>query len=298
MRLYKMELYKLCHKKLFIIGTLCILTFTLLYFVQNIPAKAATSGTDTGWEYFSVNYMLGMVLVSILILCTVSPVFSGETQALVKPLAFTTKEGPAKDIYAKIAASFTVSVFLWLAFSVLILSLYAIAYGWDQDALCRTAYTAMGEMDFQILMQPFVLYIIEVLLISLLALLELCAITLKISAHCRSAFQSVFAATVCWGMPPFALLLYGSILHMVASCNLNEWTHTTFFIVCLIFLLFQCLIYSAPFYLVYEGILLEASVIVTRSEIGPILIILSFACIVLIYCLTGAFCGYRKRPEA
>mgnify|MGYP000526782167 FL=1 len=71
----------------------------------------------------------GLVLGSILVICSVSTIFAEESQTKMLPLIFSTEEGRRKDVMAKIAAAltFTISIFLW--FAVINLALCQVVYG-------------------------------------------------------------------------------------------------------------------------------------------------------------------------
>lgn len=394
MRLYKAELYKLCHKKIFTVGLLCILGFVLLYFFQNLFAKTSTvngityhgyeavrmdrqiteefQGTVTdekmqqiieqygfpqnikpyvgltdsnflnefvmkyasngylndwddyrlatkvlpladtklgqlasslpgglmlsyyaGWETFTDMYHMEMILVSVLILCIVSPVFSHETQSRMKPLLFTTQEGPAADITARITASLTVTFVLWVSFTALSLLLYGTVYGWD-GLRCNAGLVIFGHpVSFRILQQPLGTYLLTVTLCTLTAVLELCAITLAISAGCRSSFHAVATAAICWIMPVFLFLfMLPALIRLLSSLGLTPSLLHAF--AYLVFLL-DCMLYAAPFYLIYEDILIEITAIAQRSEILPLCIALVCACTVFLLCLISTCHRYRKQ---
>lgn len=396
MRLFKTELYKLCHKKLFPAGIICILGFVLLYFFQNLIAETSTingveyhgyeavrmdrqiteefKGTLTdeklrqiidrygfpqnvepyygltdgnflnefvmnyasdgyvydwndykiatkvlpiaesklanaasfatggirleyyaGWETFESMYHMEMILISILVLCVVSPIFSGESQTNMKPLLFTTQEGPGKDVHAKIAASLTVSAILWLSFSALDLLLYGMIYGWSGLQCTASFITGWVFSAFQILQQSSGTYLIMVMLLSLLGILELCGITLCISAYCRSSFHSVAVAAVCWIMPMFVFqfVLRGIYQILSSFLQIHELSHGLLYALSRVLFLFHCLLYSAPFYLICEGILTEISVINNRSEMGPLYIVIACACAVFALCIVRARKVYR-----
>ena len=42
MRLYKMELYKICHKKFFVIGSVCVIAIMLIAFMIQLMDEEAT----------------------------------------------------------------------------------------------------------------------------------------------------------------------------------------------------------------------------------------------------------------
>ena len=58
MRLYKMELYKICHKKIFIIGAACVIAIVLLAFTIQVMDEEATIGDGvmhTGYRAVQIN---------------------------------------------------------------------------------------------------------------------------------------------------------------------------------------------------------------------------------------------------
>lgn len=399
MRLYKAELYKLCYKKIFSIGLLCILGFVLLFFFQNLWAETSTVDgityhgyeavqmdrqiteefkgpltdekmqriidrygfpqkfepyiglTDSnflnefvmryasdgytydwddyrlptkvvpladtemgrlitsqpdsfqltyyaGWENFTAMYHTEMILISVLLLCVLSPVFSHESQSRMKPLLFTTQEGPASDVSARIAASLTLSAVLWLLFTVLNLLLYGTVYGWD-GLRCNAHLVTYGFPSypghFDILQQPLGTYLLIVMLFALTALLELCAITLAISADCRSSFHSVLAAVLCWIIPVFLLLIMKpALIRLLSSLGLS---HSLLHVFAYIIFLSDCLLYAAPFYMIYEGILEEISVMSRHSEILPLYIVFACACITFALCIASTYHRYRKQER-
>ena len=83
----------------------------------------------TGWKIFVEMLQFGLILGSILVICSVSTIFAEESQTKMLPLIFSTEEGRRKDVMAKIAAAltFTISVLLW--FAVIILVLCQVVYG-------------------------------------------------------------------------------------------------------------------------------------------------------------------------
>ena len=71
----------------------------------------------TGWKIFVEMLQFGLILGSILVICSVLTIFAEESQTKMLPLIFSTEEGRRKDVMAKIAAAltFTISIFLWFA---------------------------------------------------------------------------------------------------------------------------------------------------------------------------------------
>lgn len=387
MRLYKTELYKLCHKKIFTIGIICTLSVLLLFFCQNLAAQRSTvNGSEyhgyeavkidrqiteefkgiltdeklqqiadkyglpehveryygftdgnflnefvltyasdgyfndwedyqiatkvlpiadtilgegdmteediwfayyAGWSQYLEWHLLGMIMVSIMIICIVSTVFSNEEQMGTKPLMFTTKEGSAKDIHAKIAAAFTLSVGLWLGVTLFYLALYGTVYGWDGLQCLANLVAGWSEP-----VQTYGILLIETFLLGLLGILELCSITLCISAHCRSTFHSVSAAAICWIIPMIALLLLGSVYQVLGSSSLP---HSALRVWGYILALVQLLIYSSPFDLTYSNaIVTELSAMSCNMGLNAYLIVPILAAVMAVLCLVGGWRRYRK----
>ena len=249
-----------------------------------------------GWENFTAMYHTEMILISVLLLCVLSPIFSHESQSRMKPLLFTTQEGPASDVSAKIAASLTLCAVLWLLFTVLNLLLYGTVYGWD-GLRCNADLVTFGHLSypgsFQILQQPLGTYLLIVMLFSLTAVLELCAITLAISAGCRSSFHTVFTAALCWIIPVFLLLIMKpALIRFLSSLGLS---HSLLRVFAYIVFLSDCMLYAAPFYMIYDGILEEISVMNRHSEILPLYIVFACACIIFALCIASTYHRYRKQ---
>lgn len=248
-----------------------------------------------GWNEFPETYMIGMVMVSILVLCTVSTAFCAENQAHTKSLIFTTKEGPSKDTLAKTAASFSLSVLLWLALSLFLLLLHGAVYGWN-GLNCLTGLVMDGYVSpyWQLTLLPCKLYLVAMLSLNLLAILELCGITLYISARSRSAFQSVSTAAVCWAIPICFFFMLRSIYDTLPSSAL---AYSVLLVLSIVLSLIHCMVYATPVYLINQNIIWELSVMDNRSEILPVYIAVLFACSLCILCTLGAYRRYRRTPE-
>ena len=84
---------------------------------------------ETGWKVFVEMLQFGLILGSILIICGVSTIFAEESQTKMLPLIFSTEEGRRKDVPAKILASFTFTIFIFMWFVLVNLVLCWIIYG-------------------------------------------------------------------------------------------------------------------------------------------------------------------------
>lgn len=168
----------------------------------------------TGWKIFVEMLQFGMILGSILIICDVSTVFAEESQIKMLPLIFSTEEGRRKDVLAKIAASFTftVSIFLW--FAVINLALCQIVYG--LKGFNNIAGMVLSESIIRLSVM-FSKYLSVLLLLALGALLSLCAVTLCVSAHQNSSFEAVIIAAACWGLPVLIRIFFGGFMALIVN---------------------------------------------------------------------------------
>lgn len=339
MRLYKMELYKICHRKLFTIGAVCAAALTFLFFLvlvsgeetyvngityqgyravqadreiteefrglltdekaekiietygfpqrvekyeayyrdanflngyvekylsdgyyrrydDYVPASsvyplaesevgkaAAVLGKEVvmeysrGWTAFFDILVIGLVIGSIVIIFSISIVFANESQSKMLQLLFTTKEGKRTDIYAKIAAAYTVSLGVWSGVVILDFLLCGMVYGFDGlDCMIGTT-EAMGISLYRPLSMLSVgVFLVITLFRSLLGVLLLCSVTIYISARFQSCFHAVVNAALCWMAPVLMWFLIGIfkgglIIRIIRSIIL-------------------CLIHASPVYLV------------------------------------------------
>ncbi len=174
-----------------------------------------------GWEAFLDVLQTGMVLASILLIMAVSIVFAEESQTKMLPLAFTTQEGKGKVVWAKITAGFilTIVVYGTVVLSAIVPS--AIVFGLDGgncplsmalDKNLRTGH--VFKMDWM----PVQTFAGIVLGAGLLAMLLLSALTMCVSAHCKSNFGAVAAAAAVWGMPLLIQITCGGLGYFLTSC--------------------------------------------------------------------------------
>ena len=174
-----------------------------------IGKAAASAGKEivleysNGWFTFGEVSVIGFIIGGILILFGVSIVFANEEQTKMLPLLFTTKEGKAKDIYAKIAAAYTVAVGVWFGIVVLDFALCVMVYGFDGlKCMAGTTGLTLNVSTYRpITMQSVSSYIVITLLRSLLGNLLLCSVTVYLSARFHSCFHAVVSAALIWLAP-------------------------------------------------------------------------------------------------
>lgn len=189
-----------------------------------------------GWRAFYMILSSGMILGSILVILTLSPLFAQESQVRTLPLLFTTKEGREKDITAKIAAALTVSFGVWAGILLLDLLLCGVVYGFDGLA-CYNGMALNYLFPSPDCMIPLPNYLLMIVLLCFLGMMSLGAVTICISARCKNSFHAVTVSAIYWGAPlllqmftgfygigrllaaaPVFLVISGSI-----DCRLDFW---------------------------------------------------------------------------
>lgn len=162
-----------------------------------------------GWRAFVELLQFGLVLGSVLVICSVSTVFAKEGQTKMLPLIFTTEEGRRKDVYAKIFAAFSLTASVFIGIVLLDFVLCSLVYG--MDGFTSMTGIVLGEKILRAVYQTnFPQYLGRLLLFGLQGLFLLCAVTLLVSAKYNTSFGAVVVAAACWGMPLiFRMLLMG-----------------------------------------------------------------------------------------
>lgn len=172
-----------------------------------------------GWMAFFDLLQMGMMLASILLVIGISIVFAQEGQTKMLPLVFTTQEGRKKDIWAKIAAAFTLTIIVYGVVVLLCVALCGGVYGFD-GAACPYCI-AMAKSFYiveRVSFMPILSFAGVVLGLNLLAMIVLCAITMCVSAHCKGNFGAVSMAACLWGLPFMIRVSFGGLGYFLTSC--------------------------------------------------------------------------------
>lgn len=170
--------------------------------VMDLTGKEIVLEYYKGWQAFLIILPFGMILGSILVIFTISPLFAQENQMKMLPLLFTTEEGRGKDIIIKIASALTVSSGIWISIFLLDLVLCGIVYGFDGLA-CYNGMVVHYLFPLPEKLVPLPEYLFMVTLLCFLGIMLVGAITMYISAHCKNTFYAVSMAAICWGAPLF-----------------------------------------------------------------------------------------------
>ena len=304
MRLYRTELYKLCHRKIFVVGIIVMAGVLLIDYGElraMLPYidEMEYGLSQVGWNLFNVDYSVTMMVLGAVLLCIISTVFSHEEQTGMKPILLTTQNGPNRDALAKIAAAYTVSVAFWLITTLILLLLHITVSGLNGLELNAGNMLWHHNSGFEIFAQPLGLYLSEVILLSFLAVLQLCAIILAVSAKSRSNFHSLCVSVLfCVFVPVFAVYILRGSFRFYLSAQYGP--KVILLALSMIVLIFQCLIYSAPFFLVYPDILVEISSLVpdNHGETAMVLFVAALGCIMTAICIIKAYRRYQQPYSA
>lgn len=182
----------------------CPIADTSLGEVIQLTGKEIILEYFHGWKAFLEVLAISMVMGSILVLLSLSIIFANERQTKMLPLIFTTVEGREKDIHVKVAAAFTITTVIWAVIFLLDLLLCGIVYGFDG----LNCYNGMldGLLPWPERMIPMYYYILMAVVLSFFGFIFLCAITICISARCKSTFHAVAVAAACFGGPVLAAM--------------------------------------------------------------------------------------------
>ena len=146
-----------------------------------------------GWSVLLDTLQLGMILGSVLILVSISPVFAEERQCGMSALLFTSEEGRDRDVTAKIAAAFTLAAAVYAAVVLSVFLSVGAVYGLE-GGNCMTGIAA-GALNpfYPVTMKPIRSFVFLSLGADCLALTALCAVVL-IVPYCRCIGNRVDAS--------------------------------------------------------------------------------------------------------
>lgn len=190
---------------------------------NRVPILAYTKG----WKVFVEMFNFGLMLGSILVICGISVVFADEGTTKMLPLLFTTEEGRRKDIWAKIAASFSLTFLIMIGITVFDFLLCNMVYG--LDGFDNIAGIVLSDSFRMVHQQDFLNYLAILFIFGIQGMLFLCSITLCVSAWYNSSFTAVVVASVVWVIPVLLRMLFSG--------------------------LFSIIIYATPIFLVMDGMI-------------------------------------------
>lgn len=207
-----------------------------------------------GWSVFLDMLQLGMILGSVLILVSVSPVFAEERQCGMSALLFTSEEGRDRDVTAKIAAAFTLTAVVYAAVVLSVfLSVGAVYRLEGGDCMAGIVTDSLNPFNL-VTMKPVRFFVLLSLGADGLALMALCAVVLCVSAHFETLFYTVAVSGIIWMLPMLIRIMFGGLGYIV--------------------------ICGTPLFLVMTGVLLDAyRMILIPAAVG--------ACILIFCTLNG-----------
>ena len=187
----------------------------------DLGRAAETSGKEIilcytkGWSVLLDTLQLGMILGSVLILVSVSPVFAEERQCRMSALLFTSEEGRDRDVTAKIAAAFTLTAAVYAAVVLSVFLSVGAVYGLE-GGNCMTGIVA-GSLNpvSTVTMKPVLSFVLLSLGADALALMSLCAVVLCVSAHYETLFYTVAVSGIVWMMPLLIRIMFDGLGYVV-----------------------------------------------------------------------------------
>ena len=168
-----------------------------------------------GWSVLLDTLQLGMILGSVLILVSISPVFAEERQCGMSALLFTSEEGRDRDVTAKIAAAFTLAAAVYAAVVLSVFLSVGAVYGLE-GGNCMTGIAA-GALNpfYPVTMKPIRSFVFLSLGADCLALTALCAVVLCVSAHFETSFHTVAVSGIVWMLPMLIRIMFGGMGYAV-----------------------------------------------------------------------------------
>lgn len=198
----------------------CAIADTKLGKIREARGEAIPIAYTTGWHIFFDTLELGMILASVLVIIGISIVFAQENETGMVPLLFTAQDGKEKDTRMKIAAAFTLTMIVYGAVVLSVLVLCGCVFGLDGGdcplGLAVPAWTnIISVIRYIPLLRTFMWIVIG---FDFLAMMLLCAVTMCVSACCRSTFGAVTRAATLWVMPSLiAAMFRGGLLYLFST---------------------------------------------------------------------------------
>lgn len=204
MSLYRMELYKLLHRKICVIAGLIGIGWLMFYFFAfHLQGEAGSIDYGKGWQVFMDIWQLAILTCCVWIILIAAPVFAEESQLRTKSLLFTTERGTRKDIEAKIAAVVCAAIFAYLSVFLFVAGIVGSTFGFSGgEAAAGTVlgYTKAGSsLQSASIGFAALLYLFH----GMAAVLGAGAITLFASGLCKNTFYAVVVAFGIYVIPVF-----------------------------------------------------------------------------------------------
>lgn len=187
--------------------------------IQEARGEAIPIAYTTGWQIFFDTLEIGMIPASVLVIISISILFAQESETGMLPLLFTAQDGKEKDARMKIAAAFTLTIIVYSIVVLSVLVLCGCVFGLDGGdcplGLAVPAWTNIISVTGYI---PLLRFMWIVIGFDFLAMMLLCAITMCVSAYCRSTFGAVTRAAILWVMPSLIAAMFGGgLLYLFAT---------------------------------------------------------------------------------
>ena len=180
-----------------------------------------------------------MILGSALIVTVVSPVFSEEHQTKMSTLLLASRNGREGAAFAKEAAAFTAAALIYAATAAAAFSMTGLVYGFrGGSCMSGMVLTPHGlNIALAFTLKPVAWAAFLMLAVDFLALMTLCAMTLCVSAHQKTAFHTAVLTLAAWAAPLLLRILFGGAgyflacgtpMFLVMTGVLTEWYSVLF----------------------------------------------------------------------
>ena len=187
--------------------------------IQETRGEAIQIAYTTGWQVFFNTLEIVMLPASVLVIIGISIVFAQESEAGMLPLLFTAQDGKEKDARIKIAAAFTLTIIVYSVVVLSVLVLCGCVFGLDGgDCPLGLAVPSWSNIIYVTGYVPLLRTFLWIVIgYDFLAMMLLCAITMCVSACCRSTFGAVTRAATLWVMPSLIAATFGGLLYLFAT---------------------------------------------------------------------------------
>lgn len=204
MSLYRMELYKLLHRKICVIAGLIGIGWLLFYFFAiHAPGEAGSIDYGKGWQVFMDIWQLAILTCSVWIILTAAPVFAEESQLRTKPLLFTAERGIRKDIRDKIAAVACAAFFSYLSVFLLVAGIVGSTFGFSGKEAAAGIVLGYAKEGSSLQSASIGFAALLYVFLGLAAVLGTGAITLLASGLCQNTFYAAALAFGIYVIPVF-----------------------------------------------------------------------------------------------
>lgn len=259
MQLYRMELYKICRRKIIWIGLSIVVLLVTCLLLQAYGMREELQkefGLSAGYRSVMDIMQFGYMLFSFWLIVAFAPIFSEVNASSVKAMIHSSERGKEYAYWVKILAAFSLIFALFIgitAFIVIVIGgMYGFFYG---EAKISGIYFGIMNHTSSLAETSISLYLRCYLFISFLAVLMLGTMVICISSYSRSVLQSFLASLAVYLIPViletmqkrgsmelgYIFVTGQPILLTVHRCIKESWSAYSWHIVLIISVILVCL---------------------------------------------------------